>query len=114
MPYKNNKDRLAWQKQKYDDTVSKLTALKENTPCADCGNKFPHYVMEFDHARGEKKNNISSMKAKRFDNVSLQAELEKCDLVCANCHNTRTYFRRLKGSGPEGSSPLISGKAQHL
>ena len=67
-------------------------------PCLDCGNAFPWYVMEFDHARGKKLFEI----AKAAQTIGLQRlmlELEKCDVVCANCHRTMTYKRKMESGG---------------
>jgi hypothetical protein len=55
--------------------------------------------MDFDHARGEKKYLISTVARKHISRENLDAELEKCDLVCANCHRIRT-FERLRAVGP--------------
>lgn len=63
-------------------------------PCIDCGNSYPHYVMEFDHARGEKIGTIAAL-ASKVSLARLVAEIEKCDLLCANCHRIRTYVRRI-------------------
>lgn len=60
-----------------------------SVPCSDCGGSYPHYVMEFDHARGEKKCYISQLGSTK----RLLEELKKCDVVCANCHKTRTWNR---------------------
>lgn len=62
-------------------------------PCMDCGQSFPEYVMEFDHVRGEKKGNVLVM-ASKVSRAVLDAEIAKCDVVCANCHKIRTHFRR--------------------
>lgn len=62
-----------------------------SAPCTDCGVQYPHYVMEFDHARGEKRFKISRNTMTRKD---FREELDKCDLVCANCHKIRTHKRR--------------------
>lgn len=74
--------------------------LKATNPCADCGLFFPWYVMEFDHAHGEKserKRTVANM-AGRGSTSALLAEIEKCDIVCANCHKERTHRRK---DGPE-------------
>lgn len=61
-------------------------------PCSDCGHRFPYFVMEFDHRPDEEKSfNISSGLTK--SQATLEAEIEKCDLVCANCHRVRTHAR---------------------
>jgi hypothetical protein len=79
---------------------------KKSTPCADCGNNFEHYIMEFDHVRGKKLFEISRIGSRSIGTVRI--EMKKCDLVCANCHRRRTfgksgvrrpsakYFRRIK------------------
>lgn len=64
----------------------------KNAPCVDCGGTFPQYVMDFDHVRGVKTANLSEMGSYMLDRVI--DEIEKCDLVCANCHRMRTYQRQ--------------------
>ena len=59
--------------------------------CMDCGTSNP-VVLEFDHVRGTKVNNIAKMFGYSSDET-LQAEIEKCDIVCANCHRIRTAER---------------------
>ena len=71
-----------------------LNQLK-NAPCADCKQNFPQCVMDFDHARGKKLRNVSRMIDGPLD--QLLAEIEKCDLVCSNCHRVRTFNRRRVG-----------------
>ena len=73
------------------DVTEKYRAYKESRPCADCGNFFPYYVMHFDHL-GDKVSNVSKMVMNRTW-ASVLKEIEKCDLVCANCHAYRTFNR---------------------
>lgn len=67
----------------------------------DCHNFWHPLVMTLDHRnREEKAGNISKMRAYPPD-VFL-AELNKCDVVCRNCHQIREYLRDLdmqKSSG---------------
>lgn len=74
-----------------------LITLKSTTPCKDCSSIFPHYVMDFDHVRGVKKGNVTTLAAK-LGMKKLQEEIDKCDIVCANCHKVRTYNRRISRS----------------
>lgn len=62
-------------------------------PCADCGVQYPYYVMQFDHLK-DKKFNLSS-KVHRIGRAKVEAEIAKCDVVCANCHAERTYQRMI-------------------
>ena len=70
-----------------------LLARAKDTPCADCGRWFPPEQMDFDHVRGVKAGNPSDMVDGPTDTLKL--EIEKCDVVCANDHRTRTLHRRL-------------------
>jgi hypothetical protein len=49
--------------------------------------------MDFDHVRGEKKLNLSQLRNTRLAWSRLLEELEKCELVCSNCHRIRTRLR---------------------
>jgi hypothetical protein len=64
-------------------------------PCTDCGQTFPECCMDFDHREGtEKAYNLGSMFAHHYSKELIQVELDKCDLVCSNCHRIRTRDRR--------------------
>lgn len=58
--------------------------------CKDCGND-DYRVFEFDHLY-DKKFDISR-KIGGQTLSSLMEEIEKCDIVCANCHRIRTCIR---------------------
>ena len=60
-------------------------------PCADCGETDP-IVLEFDHLR-DKLYNISSMVRTVLSWAPIRREIEKCEVVCANCHRRRTAQR---------------------
>jgi hypothetical protein len=63
----------------------------ESHPCSDCGETDP-VVLEFDHLR-DKKFNIGGQLTNYPWDVLL-AEIEKCEVVCGNCHKRRTARRR--------------------
>lgn len=62
----------------------------EGHPCADCGEPDP-LVLEFDHLK-EKCFNIGSALPDR-NWQSILEEIDKCEVVCANCHRRRTWTR---------------------
>lgn len=84
----NSQKQLAYRQRRKDF----LESLKAKG-CTDCKLIYPPYVMEFDHARGEKLFNISMSLSKPMSKEKLLAELEKCDVVCCNCHAIRSYKR---------------------
>jgi len=77
------------QKKQFRD---KLAQIKENTGCKDCGIKN-HIILDFDHIK-DKKYNVSQMIRDGFSWKAITREIEKCEVVCANCHRIRTYNRR--------------------
>lgn len=59
-------------------------------PCVDCG-ETDLRVLDFDHRDGvDKRQTISYMVKNAFSLQSLQTEIAKCDVRCANCHRRRT------------------------
>lgn len=69
--------------------------LKESRPCRDCGRWYPYYVMQHDHVSGDKDFSVGRMvRTMRVGFTRAQAEIAKCELVCANCHAVRSYFRQ--------------------
>lgn len=62
-------------------------------PCVDCSRCYPYYVMQFDHVRGEKLSDVSRLASSIVSIARIDAEVAKCDLVCANCHAERTWQR---------------------
>jgi hypothetical protein len=85
-------------------------------PVMNCGESFPPYVMDFDHRDpGKKLFAITTGSAHLMSREKLIIEIEKCDIVCANCHALRTYaslMERRRRSSPEewspGTSPRIA------
>lgn len=76
---------------KYAIRIEWMWSLKE-APCTDCNIQYPPPAMEWDHVRGVKFMAVSAMTM--YSEKRILAEIEKCDLVCANCHNMRTYNQR--------------------
>ena len=87
-----NKNRFkvnAWNKSRAAKGRKYLDTAKD-VPCADCGIRYPSYVMDFDHLR-DKDFNVSRRTAGSLK--TLQTEIDKCEVVCANCHRIRTHDR---------------------
>lgn len=76
---------LSWQKALRDW----MRRMKQS-PCKDCGQKFPPECMQFDHVRGCKKASIADLVSSSVAKEMILREIEKCELVCANCHAIRT------------------------
>jgi hypothetical protein len=71
---------------------------KESIGCVDCGEKYPHYVLEFDHKPEYQKIGSPTELAYQSGLTAAMAEAKKCDVVCANCHKIRTHNRGQNGT----------------
>ena len=58
-------------------------------PCIDCG-EANIVCLDFDHVRGKKHKNISYIVYAGRSLKTLQKEIDKCDIRCANCHRKKT------------------------
>lgn len=74
-------------------STAEFQRYKEKMGCSDCGKKYPHYVLEFDHRPGVRKIDVVTRVLKKYGVDKAWAEVKKCDVVCANCHKIRTYER---------------------
>lgn len=80
------------RKDKRQTSRKLVIQLKTGRPCLDCKELYPHYMMDFDHVRGTKLGNIYDL-ARIGDIAKLLTEVQKCDLICSNCHRHRTFMR---------------------
>lgn len=71
-----------------------LVAQYKKQPCMDCNRHYPSYVMHLDHRiPATKCFELSGCSLHKSANL-LMAEIEKCDVVCANCHAERTFGKK--------------------
>ncbi|MCI0458677.1 MAG: hypothetical protein L0Z62_17085 [Gemmataceae bacterium] len=94
--YAKHKDYyLDLQKQRVERNRHRIRQAKD-VPCADCGRRFPYYIMDFDHRPGEiKLFNVSVAAGQpRLSWKKPEGEIAKCDVVCSHCHRERTHQRR--------------------
>lgn len=71
-----------------------IQQLKGTTPCTDCGVQYPYFVMDFDHL-SDKEYTIAQMVHQGYSVDKIQKEIDKCEIVCSNCHRIRTFTRPL-------------------
>lgn len=74
--------------------IRRIIRGAKDRPCSDCGISYPTFVMDFDHRdQAQKRFNIGRDALGRCSERALMEEIEKCDVVCANCHRMRTHRR---------------------
>jgi hypothetical protein len=79
-----------WQKERAKRIKEEVDEIKSR-PCADCGVQYPPHVMDFDHIGDDKAFNISRMYS--HSREAIMKEIQKCEVVCSNCHRIRTHAR---------------------
>jgi hypothetical protein len=72
-----------------------IAGVKDNQHCVECGIAYRYWQLEFDHL-SEKEFTIGQFRSHTTDLARIKAEIEKCEIVCANCHRDRTYRRRVE------------------
>jgi len=82
-------------KQKYfaPGRARLLQAKLARQQCTDCGlfvTEDTAIMFDFDHL-SDKQLNVSQMVT--YSDARFQAEIAKCEMVCANCHRLRTQTR---------------------
>lgn len=95
--YSNNSNRVQQNRAVRRYKVNNIGWMDElkSGPCADCGKCYDPVCMDWDHLPGfEKKFNVSAMVRNTYSREAIEAEIAKCELVCANCHRIRTKQRR--------------------
>jgi len=70
-----------------------LSEIKLERGCADCSYRGAPEALDFDHLPGsDKRRNVGAMLGYSWE--AILSEVDKCEVVCANCHRIRTHDRR--------------------
>ena len=99
--YKKNQSRYITKnrhnKNRQRERLRAILWTMKQRPCQDCGGIFHPWVMEFDHRESStKRAAVANLVSKGCPDAILLEEINKCDIVCANCHRMRTY-NKLRG-----------------
>jgi hypothetical protein len=93
--YENNKgqylERNKKRKAEMRDDLNKVI----DVPCMDCGVKYPPYVMDLDHRNPQDKVDVIARLITNGSWEKFLAEIDKCDIVCSNCHRERTHNKNI-------------------
>ena len=96
--YQDNKERqlenVRRKNQNYRELAREyIRDYLSKHPCTICGETDPR-VLEFHHVRGEKSIEVSRLIGRGASLDALKAEIEKTEVVCANCHRRLTSDER--------------------
>ena len=89
------KDKTQNRTKEYRTRVKRfIQEYKSGKRCADCGEDYPYWLLEFDHTGNNKSFNISEFSQHSTALEKIKEEIDKCDVVCCNCHRNRTFMRQ--------------------
>lgn len=91
--YRNNKEAYYRNNQIKKLKMYEFVDGLKQVPCKDCDQTFPPCAMDFDHLEGYKKIRTVSSMINYGSWKKLKEEIEKCEIVCSNCHRIRTSKR---------------------
>lgn len=84
----------ASQKKAVEQRREAVAAVKVARGCVDCGYNAHPAALDFDHIdRLTKDRTVSWLVSHNAPMARIVAEIEKCEVVCANCHRIRTVER---------------------
>jgi 5-methylcytosine-specific restriction endonuclease McrA len=108
--YRRNREREIARVQVRQDATRDLLRRLRARPCADCGRDFKAHQMDFDHLDPRSKSfRLTSGRAMLAPLPRLLSEVDKCEVLCANCHRIRTWVRHAATREPAsgGSRYLV-------
>ena len=101
--YKKNKKRHIWNSAKNKKRRKKelrifIKNIKKQSQCKLCGENC-WYCLVFHHRdENDKRFNISNVPNLGYGLNTIKQEMDKCDIVCVNCHKEIHHFLRLEKS----------------
>lgn len=109
MPYKNKEEQKEYQKQHYlSNTDSYKQSVKNNRrktaewfadfkkglKCEVCGEDHPA-CLDFHHLdKKQKRQKVTDLAKRTYSVTTVLAEIEKCQVLCSNCHRKLHYNER--------------------
>lgn len=89
--WKNTEKRKEWFRGRYKSMMEYARSFKKQ--CALCGYDKCVAALDFHHIK-KKKFDITNVRT--YSKVKLKSEIDKCIVICANCHR-EIHFREKNG-----------------
>lgn len=91
--YEKRKDAIIARAYQYKQENVNLVNFYKQQGCCKCGEKRG-YVLDFHHINPNQKDNTIAHMIKSSSLENLKKEIEKCALLCANCHREFHYLEK--------------------
>lgn len=96
---KNAKRKYGWEKRRRKELRRWWDEIKARQRCERCGESAPECFHFHHRDPNEKDFTLSNAIAQGWSKVRILAELEKCEVLCANCHMKHHWEERFSWSG---------------
>lgn len=107
---RNRVKRLAKSYQRKEVIYEYIQNIKSHLCCVDCGEQHPA-TLQFHHLNAEDKMfNVGDAVRDGISLDKIKKEIEKCIVLCANCHSIRHFNMRNK----QQISPGIAGELEKM
>ena len=84
-----------YMKNRYQEKKQIIQELKSQCKCAKCG-ETRGYVLDYHHIDpSTKENTVARLTSNSYEMDAIYEEIEKCIVLCANCHREFHYFNNL-------------------
>lgn len=85
-----------YMRDKYAQKQKTVQELKKDSCCAKCGDTR-EYILDYHHIDPSiKENTVARLVSNSYGMDKVLAEIDKCILLCANCHREFHYFNKEK------------------
>ena len=81
-----------------------IQAIKVERGCVDCGYNANPVALDFDHLPQFQKAHRLAVMPAGATRARIDAEIAKCEVVCANCHAERTHQRKQARKGAQADA----------
>lgn len=93
-------ERWSAYQSKYHQNKKVLVDSFKSGPCKRCGGFFPPACMDFHHRDPSQKAFSIGRKMDSVSRARILLEIQKCDLLCANCHRLVDHEELKNGTQP--------------
>jgi len=91
--YRNKSDWVENVKQRKDELLQWVRDKEMSSGCVDCGESHPACT-QWHHTSDDKDRTPSNMARDGVSKERIKEEMEKCIVLCANCHAKRHWDDR--------------------
>ena len=98
--WKDSAKRREWHNKRRADFVVRLLDYKSNNCCTECGWDEHTEILQFHHRdKSSKRFSFGIGSLGSYAWATVQSEIDKCDLLCPNCHmwlhfNEKSWFKK--------------------